>query len=255
MRPSPYRHRRAWSILWQQSRLWRAAFGQSPKPKHADCDQARPPNPRDYPVLAPPVEAVYARRSRRSERVCFAEILSPLPLLRSSKLKNKIALEEHFAIDLTIDQSKLYSKPVVWEMLKANLLDIEQQRLERMEQGGTAFSILSLNSPGIQGIPNVKEAIDVSRRANDFLAEHVSRHPTRLGGFAALPMQDPDAAARELERCIKTLGFHGFMVNGFSQVGDAATIVYSDDTRFADFSPPPPNPAHPFYPPPPPALP
>jgi len=111
-------------------------------------------------------------------------------------LKNKIALEEHFAIDLTIDQSKIYSQPVVWERLKANLLDIEQQRLERMEQGGTAFSMLSLNSPGIQGIPNVKEAIDVSRRANDVLAEHVSRHPTKLGGFAALPMQDPEAAAK-----------------------------------------------------------
>src|SRR4029078_13218299 len=91
------------------------------------------------------------------------------PLLRSNKLKNKIALEEHFAVDLTIDQSKLYSLPAVWERLKSNLLDIEQQRLERMEQGGTAFSILSLNSPGIQGIPNTKEAIDVSRRANDIL--------------------------------------------------------------------------------------
>jgi predicted TIM-barrel fold metal-dependent hydrolase len=150
-------------------------------------------------------------------------------------LKNKIALEEHFAIDLTIDQSKLYSKPVVWEMLKANLLDIEQQRLERMEQGGTAFSILSLNSPGTQGIPNVKEAIDVSRRANDVLAEHVVRHPTKLGGFAALPMQDPEAAARELERSIKTLGFHGFMVNGFSQVGNAETVAYYDAPQFADF--------------------
>jgi len=88
-------------------------------------------------------------------------------------LKNKIALEEHFAIDLTIDQSKIYSLPVAWERLKANLLDVEQQRLERMDEGGTSFSILSLNSPGIQGIPNVQDAIDVSRRANDALAEHI----------------------------------------------------------------------------------
>jgi predicted TIM-barrel fold metal-dependent hydrolase len=143
----------------------------------------------------------------------------------------KIALEEHFAIDLTIDQSKIYSQAAVWARLKANLLDVEQQRLERMEE----FSILSLNSPGIQGIPNVKEAIDVSRRANDALAEHVSRHPVKLGGFAALPMQDPDAAAFELERCVKTLGFHGFMVNGFSQAGSPETVVYYDAPQFADF--------------------
>ncbi len=160
--------------------------------------------------------------------------MTPTPIGVAS-VKNKIALEEHFAIDLTIDQSKIYSLPVAWERLKANLLDIEQQRLERMDQGGTAFSILSLNSPGIQGIPNVKAAIDVSRRANDVLAEHVSRHPTKLGGFAALPMQDPNAAAVELERCVKTLGFHGFMVNGFSQAGSAETVVYYDAPQYADF--------------------
>src|SRR5580693_619162 len=86
-----------------------------------------------------------------------------------ANLKNKIALEEHFAIDLTIDQSKIYSQPVVWERLKSNLLDFEQQRLERMDEGGTAFALLSLNSPGIQGIPEAKAAIDVARRANDVL--------------------------------------------------------------------------------------
>ena len=48
-------------------------------------------------------------------------------------------------------------------------------------------------------------------------------------------MQDPEAAARELERCVQQLGFHGFLVNGFSQVGDENTVVYYDDARFNDF--------------------
>jgi 2,3-dihydroxybenzoate decarboxylase len=56
-----------------------------------------------------------------------------------------------------------------------------------------------------------------------------------LGGFAALPMQDAEAAARELERCVKTLGFHGFMVNGFSQVGNPETVEYYDAPHFFDF--------------------
>jgi 2,3-dihydroxybenzoate decarboxylase len=150
-------------------------------------------------------------------------------------MDDKIALEEHFAIDLTIEQSKIYSKPGVWEKLRSDLLDVEQQRLERMEKSGTGFSILSLNAPGTQGIPDPAEATSVARRANDTLADCVSRHPGKLGGFAALPMQDPEAAARELERCVKELGFHGFMVNGFSQVGDRETIVYYDDPRFDDF--------------------
>src|SRR6201998_4186917 len=150
-------------------------------------------------------------------------------------MRNKIALEEHFAIDLTIDQSKIYAPSHGWEMLKSNLMDIEHQRLERMEQGGTEYSILSLNSPGIQGIPDIKQAIDVARRANDVLAEHVGRHPSRFGGFAALPMQDPEAAARELERSVKDLGFHGFMVNGFSQLGDVENVVYYDAPQYTDF--------------------
>src|SRR5260370_24341748 len=153
----------------------------------------------------------------------------------SKEMRNKIALEEHFAIDLTIEQSKIYAPAAVWEMLKSSLMDIEQQRLERMEQGGTEYSILSLNSPGIQGIPDRNEAIDVARRSNDVLAEHIARHPSRLGGFTALPMQDPDGAARELDRSVKDLGFHGFMVNGFSQVGDAENVVYYDAPQYADF--------------------
>jgi predicted TIM-barrel fold metal-dependent hydrolase len=150
-------------------------------------------------------------------------------------MKDKIALEEHFAIGLTIEQSRIYARPGVWEKLRADLLDVEQQRLERMEESGTAFSILSLNAPGTQGIPDPAEAIHVARRANDALAAFVSRHPQRLGGFAALPMQDPDAAARELERSVRDLGFHGFLVNGFTQLGDPDTIVYYDDPRFDDF--------------------
>lgn len=150
-------------------------------------------------------------------------------------MKNKIALEEHFAIDLTIADSQVYARPEVWTTLKANLLDFEQQRLEQMDRWGTEFSILSLNSPAVQGIFDADRAVDVARRANDALAEQVSRYPARFGGFAALPMQRPDAAARELERCVRELGFHGFLVNGFSQVGDAETVVYYDAPQFADF--------------------
>jgi 2,3-dihydroxybenzoate decarboxylase len=48
-------------------------------------------------------------------------------------------------------------------------------------------------------------------------------------------MQDPDGAARELERCVKELGFRGALVNGFSQVGDAETSVYYDLPQYRPF--------------------
>jgi 2,3-dihydroxybenzoate decarboxylase len=148
-------------------------------------------------------------------------------------MKDKIALEEHFAIDLTIGDSQVYARPDMWTALRANLLDFEQQRLEQMDEWGTAFSILSLNSPAVQGIADPQRAVDVARRANDVLHEQIARNPKRFGGFAALPLQSPDAAARELERCVRELGFHGFLVNGFSQRDDA--VLYYDAPEFTDF--------------------
>jgi 2,3-dihydroxybenzoate decarboxylase len=48
-------------------------------------------------------------------------------------------------------------------------------------------------------------------------------------------MQDPDAATRELRRCIKELGFRGALVNGFSQINDPNSMVYLDDARYQGF--------------------
>ena len=63
----------------------------------------------------------------------------------------------------------------------------------------------------------------------------MAKRPDRFQALAALPMQDPDMAARELERCVKEMGFNGALVNGFSQVGDPNTIVYYDMKQFWPF--------------------
>ena len=53
------------------------------------------------------------------------------------------------------------------------------------------------------------------------LADKCASAPAASPAFAALPMQDPEAATAELTRCVKELGFVGALVNGFSQVGNA----------------------------------
>ena len=35
------------------------------------------------------------------------------------------------------------------------------------------------------------------------MAIQIAKHPRRFAGFAALPMQYPEAAANELERCVR----------------------------------------------------
>ena len=150
-------------------------------------------------------------------------------------MTGKIALEEHFGIQDTLRESAEYAVPGQWNVLERRLLDLGDERLREMDAHGIAFAILSLNAPGVQSVCDRARAIDVARRANDALAAGVAKHPDRFAGFAALPMQDPDAASAELTRAVKDLGFKGAMVNGFSQVGDPDTIIYYDDPIYRPF--------------------
>jgi aminocarboxymuconate-semialdehyde decarboxylase len=50
---------------------------------------------------------------------------------------------------------------------------------------------------------------DLSRFLNDHLAEVVGRYPNRFVALGTLPMQAPDLAIAELERCVERLGFPG----------------------------------------------
>jgi 2,3-dihydroxybenzoate decarboxylase len=150
-------------------------------------------------------------------------------------MTGKIALEEHFALPETLLDSTRYASGSSWSLLEQRLLDLHGHRVSEMDAHGIAYAILSLNSPAIQAIANRSRAIEIARRANDVLADAVARKPDRLGAFAALPMQDPDAAAEELTRAVSELGFKGALVNGFSQVGSDQDVVYYDHPAYAPF--------------------
>jgi predicted TIM-barrel fold metal-dependent hydrolase len=150
-------------------------------------------------------------------------------------MTGKIAIEEHCAIEDTLRESAEYAVPGQLNVLERRLLDMDGERLSEMDEHGIGFAVLSINAPGVQSVFDRALAIDVARRGNDALAAAVARHPDRYAGFAALPMQDPDAASAELVRAVNDLGFKGAMVNGFSQVGDSDTIIYYDDPIYRPF--------------------
>ncbi|VWB68122.1 amidohydrolase family protein [Burkholderia lata] len=150
-------------------------------------------------------------------------------------MRDKIALEEHFATPDTIGDSEHYFTADIWPARRRQLLDVQEERIERMDACGIGYAILSLNAPAVQAITDTGRAIDVARRANDLLAEQVARRPDRFGAFAALPLQDPDAAARELARTVTELGFKGALVNGFSQIGRADNATYYDLPQYRPF--------------------
>jgi 2,3-dihydroxybenzoate decarboxylase len=159
---------------------------------------------------------------------------------------HKIAVEEHFnflgatpvstgSIDLH-DLVRAMDYDGTWSALvDERLTEFDALRLAAMDASGITMSILSHTVPGVQGIADAPTAVAAARDVNDFLAQVMARHPHRYAGFASVPLQDPAAAAAELDRAVTRLGFAGAMVNGYSNSGDARTGEYLDEPKFLPF--------------------
>ena len=150
-------------------------------------------------------------------------------------MRDKVALEEHFATGDTLEDSRRFVPPRCWEELRSRLLDLLDGRIRTMDDNGIELSIVSLNAPAVQAVPQRRRAEELARRANDALAAQVARRGDRLRAFAALPMQDPDSAAAELRRAVTELGMVGALVNGFSEDEHHAEPQYYDTPRYRGF--------------------
>jgi hypothetical protein len=134
-----------------------------------------------------------------------------------------VALEEHFTVPKIV--SRIDPEAVsrrgfpgpdfVWAQTtkRDELADLGATRIADMDASGITVQVLSVAGPGADLVPG-PEGVALARAYNDALAETVARHPDRYRGFAHLPLLAPEAAADELERTVKDLGFHGVLVNG-----------------------------------------
>lgn len=144
----------------------------------------------------------------------------------------KIALEEHFMAPGFIEYFNLTSvniSPELFGKALGALQDFGEARLAAMDRIGVEKAVLSLSGPGVQAERNTARAIRRAQECNDFLAEQITQRPDRYAGFAHLAMQDPNAAADELERSVRELGLSGAMINGQTHG------AYLDDDRFSVF--------------------
>ena len=94
--------------------------------------------------------------------------------------------------------------------------DLGNKRLAEMDKAGIDVQVLSLTAPGVEQL-DAADAIALARESNDFLAEAIARHPSRFGGFAALPTSSPDQAADELQRRVRNHAFQGAVINGHTR--------------------------------------
>ena len=80
-------------------------------------------------------------------------------------------------------------------------------KIESMDKKGLGISAISPAPPMFYYWADADLALQVAGLVNDGVAEMVAGAPERLRGMATVPMQHPDAAVAELERCVKLHGF------------------------------------------------
>ena len=105
------------------------------------------------------------------------------------------------------------------------LQDMGEGRLGDMDASGIDMQLLLLTAPGVQ-VFDAGTANALAASSNDQLSEACRNHPHRFAGLAAVAPQDPPAAARELERAVRTLRLKGAVINSHTR-GE-----YLDDPKF-----------------------
>src|SRR5579884_1168005 len=80
-------------------------------------------------------------------------------------------------------------------------------------ESGDYSQVLTLPAPPIEALGDPRKAPEVARIGNDGLAELVAKHPDRFPAFAAsVPMNNPDAAGKEIGRAVSELGAKGLQI-------------------------------------------
>ena len=125
-----------------------------------------------------------------------------------------IAIEEHY-FDPALSALFAGRDDRMPPPIRDRLLDLGEGRLRAMDEGGIDVQVLSHGAPATQKLKG-GTAVAMAREVNDRLAGVIAASPARFRGFAALPTDEPAAAADELDRCVSELGFKGAMVHGLT---------------------------------------
>ena len=126
-----------------------------------------------------------------------------------------IGLEEHFATPElrrghSVKEKRLFSGG----RRRPELLDLGAGRIADMDEAGIDIQVLSAVTPGVQNLPGAEGAA-YARKLNTWVADEViAAYPERFRAFATLPLNQPEAAADELERSVREHGFVGCMSYG-----------------------------------------
>jgi len=116
------------------------------------------------------------------------------------------------------------------ERVMPALFDLDA-RFRAMDLGGDGYvQIVNTANPPVETLAGPAEALELSRIANDEMAELVARHPSRFVGAAAcVPLNDVERAIAELDRAIGQLGLRAVQI--YTDINGRPL----DDPQFAPF--------------------
>ena len=80
--------------------------------------------------------------------------------------------------------------------------------LRFMKKVGIEVAVLSISSPGVC-FRDEEFSQDLARRCNEVMAETKRLHPGRFGGFAAVPLEYPEASLEEIRYALDDLNLDG----------------------------------------------
>jgi len=121
-------------------------------------------------------------------------------------LMKKIAIEEHWVMEA---------------------VDTVEERLHEMDVTGIDMQVLSATM--FYDDPRNKTPVDAAKWArdtNNAFYRITQKYPDRFASFAVITINDPDSAAKELERAVKELGFKGTMI------GQEVKGEYIDEPKY-----------------------
>ncbi len=87
-------------------------------------------------------------------------------------------------------------------------------RFRTMDKYEGLVQVLTLGNPAVEDVVGPKDAVELAMIANDEMAELVTKYPDRfIAAVACLPMNDMDAALKEVDRAITELRFRGIQIS------------------------------------------
>lgn len=152
------------------------------------------------------------------------------------KRVKKIGVEEHYCTQEYAEYSRAKMRPMMQSMIKQGMMQPVAQvsgdgefplsekqikeveygegRVKEMDECGIDMQVLSLAAPELDIFNTTSDAVSMAKSINSELSGVVKRYPERFAGYCCIPLQDPEAAADELERAVNKLGLKGVSVQG-----------------------------------------